>query len=879
MEGLFAQSGWAERIGWVLVHSLWQFTLVAIWAGVLQRALRRRSATARYGALLAALSILVAMPVATWFSPWSARPSASAVEMPAGVVPSQQSPRSSHRVDPGAKLGISTELPREESPGELMLGLQPDSRNSMTPTRDLASSLSLVEGRIRPWLPEIVLVWLAGVVLAAFRPLWSWHTVRRLRTRGISPVSEAMQGVLKRTATRLRVARAVEVLQSALVTAPVVVGYFRPVVLLPLCVVTGLPERQLELILAHELAHIRRHDYLVNVLQTLAETLFFYHPALWWLSRQIRIERENCCDDVAMGTVGSREEYGRALLAIEELRAAPTALSLGARGGSLLARIRRIAGSEPAPSAVGAGSVLGVVLLSAALLGAATFAAAPAEQEPAAPQTATKPEDQPGQTVDPDDVGFHLVRGRTTWIGTKGAPLVYDGYDSQLSLSWDPHAVVLSGHTEGVRYFYCERTLLPRTRRTDIGAVPPASEPLANIVVPGVIDLPAYSLLLQPSIQQVLKLSEQQRNRLQEISAKYWAERRQIAGKELDDIEVAAQERLAEFIAKAHVDAACVEAGSIEAYSPEGNSPFSREVVERLERQWSESRRPIEAVLTPDQLRTLKELTFRTFAFGSGILFEPQVLERLGVAKNEQDRLRALEPELQKEKDRRLRGVRREKIQKMLAVLTPQQQAHLRKELLTDENPEMDCTGYPYPSLSRMPDSEVAEELGLSAEQRERVRTITRTHWESRIALDDEVQRLSPGDEKAFQALREKRLQEMANLRKQIAGALTPEQWARCQEIALENQVMFMLGRIVRSPDGPIESIRLSEIAAEDRQLRQALNGTGLSGEQIAAMRKIEAEYADRPQQIYCELTDKALAAFTPEQQEKLRAEVDRRGW
>ena len=144
---------------------------------------------------------------------------------------------------------------------------------------------------------------------------------------------------------------------------------FARLVLLPLCVVTGLPAAQLELILAHELAHIRRHDYLVNLLQTLVETLFFYHPAVWWLSRQIRNERENCCDDVAMAIAGSRADYGRALLAIEELRAASTALSLAASGGSLLARIRRIAGCEPVPRVVGGGSILGIVLVSLAIVG------------------------------------------------------------------------------------------------------------------------------------------------------------------------------------------------------------------------------------------------------------------------------------------------------------------------------------------------------------------------------------------------------------------------------------------------------------------------------------------------------------------------------
>ena len=152
---------------------------------------------------------------------------------------------------------------------------------------------------------------------------------------------------------------------------------------------TGLPAAQLESILAHELAHIRRHDYLVNLLQTVVETLFFYHPAVWWLSRQIRNERENCCDDVALAAVGNRTDYGRALLAIEELRATSTALSLAARGGSLLARMRRIAGCEPAPRIAG-GGLLCVILVSIAVFAVVTWGAPAAkrsEQTPAAAET------------------------------------------------------------------------------------------------------------------------------------------------------------------------------------------------------------------------------------------------------------------------------------------------------------------------------------------------------------------------------------------------------------------------------------------------------------------------------------------------------------
>lgn len=370
------QSTWGERIGWVLVHSLWQFAVVALLAVVLQRALWRRSAAARYWALLAAMIVMVAVPAATWFSPWSGGASRSAArsltaEMSDIILPSQ---------DGGG--GTARGAAATPSPVELAVNPQPEPQRLEPASGGFALSLSLVARHIRPWLPGIVACWFAGVLIAAFRPLLSWYTVRRLRTVGVSPVAGVMRAVLERTAKTLRVARAVEVLQSTLVKTPVVAGCFRPAILLPLSVVTGLPESQLELILAHELAHIRRHDYLVNLLQTLVETLFFYHPAVWWLSRQIRNEREDCCDDVAMATVGNRADYGRALLALEELRAKPTALSVAATGGSLLARIRRIAGCEPAPRVVGGGSISVVILASIATFAAVVWSAAPATEMP-----------------------------------------------------------------------------------------------------------------------------------------------------------------------------------------------------------------------------------------------------------------------------------------------------------------------------------------------------------------------------------------------------------------------------------------------------------------------------------------------------------------
>src|SRR5206468_7636590 len=131
---------------------------------------------------------------------------------------------------------------------------------------------------------------------------------------------------------RLGVAGAVRVLASAMARVPSTVGWHRPVILLPVSALTALTPGQIEMIVAHELAHIRRRDYLVNLMQTAIEILLFYHPAVWWLSREIRQEREHCCDDVAVAICGDPLVYARALTEIEALRSSPPQLAMAAGG-------------------------------------------------------------------------------------------------------------------------------------------------------------------------------------------------------------------------------------------------------------------------------------------------------------------------------------------------------------------------------------------------------------------------------------------------------------------------------------------------------------------------------------------------------------------
>jgi len=168
---------------------------------------------------------------------------------------------------------------------------------------------------------------------------------------------------------------------------------------MPAASLTGLDWRALEALLAHELAHIRRHDYLVNLLQTTVDTLLFYHPAVWWVSRQIRIERENCCDDFAAQLCGGRVVYARALVDLEQIRAAEPAFAMSARGGSLVHRIQRLlrpgALERRGPAWLPALAGLAVVACLVAALHSPVRAERPAQPLPLAQPAPGAPPEQP----------------------------------------------------------------------------------------------------------------------------------------------------------------------------------------------------------------------------------------------------------------------------------------------------------------------------------------------------------------------------------------------------------------------------------------------------------------------------------------------------
>jgi GWxTD domain-containing protein len=185
----------------------------------------------------------------------------------------------------------------------------------------------------------------------------------RLRRTGVCGAPAAWIETLDRLRDRLRMTRPVTLLESCFAEVPMVIGHLRPVILMPVGLLAGLPTRQVEAILLHELAHIRRADYLVNLMQTLAEGLLFYHPAVWWISSVIREERENCCHDLVVSTNHDAHEYATALAALAENRWARE-VALAATGGDLVARIRRLLAQPEGPRMTIAPLLSVVVLLA-----------------------------------------------------------------------------------------------------------------------------------------------------------------------------------------------------------------------------------------------------------------------------------------------------------------------------------------------------------------------------------------------------------------------------------------------------------------------------------------------------------------------------------
>ena len=188
----------------------------------------------------------------------------------------------------------------------------------------------------------VVSVWLVGVLALSLRLAGGWVMTRRLVSSARDRASIEIRLLTQRLGQALALGRYIDVLESPTVAVPMLIGWIAPVIILPTAALSGLAPAQLEALIAHELAHVRRHDYLVNLLQSMVETLLFFHPAVWWVSRDVRESREHCCDDLVVGLC-DRVVYATALADLAAIVRGPR-LALAATDGSLVSRVRRILG-------------------------------------------------------------------------------------------------------------------------------------------------------------------------------------------------------------------------------------------------------------------------------------------------------------------------------------------------------------------------------------------------------------------------------------------------------------------------------------------------------------------------------------------------------
>ncbi|HET6329508.1 MAG TPA: M56 family metallopeptidase [Holophagaceae bacterium] len=322
----------ARTAAWTLLHFVWEGLLIGLLAWGALALMQRRSPEARYAAGLGFLALMAAAPLVSFFI----------------LLPGAQPP-----LPPVAEAATAT----GSLPWMLRLKMLLD-----------------------PSLPEVLAVWCAGVALLSARFAGSLLYLQRLTSMGVEPAPAEWHLVLARISREMGLRRAVRLLRSLRVEAPMVVGWLRPVILIPAAAFSGLSPAQVEAVLAHEMAHIRRLDFLVNLVQSVLETLLFFHPAVWWLSSRLRGERELCCDDTAVALCGDRTAYARALATLEGLREqAPADLRIGANGGSLMNRIRRLLQPQLAPNPRFRSAALA---LAAAGLLAGTVVQQPAASKP-----------------------------------------------------------------------------------------------------------------------------------------------------------------------------------------------------------------------------------------------------------------------------------------------------------------------------------------------------------------------------------------------------------------------------------------------------------------------------------------------------------------
>jgi beta-lactamase regulating signal transducer with metallopeptidase domain len=369
-----------EAIGWTLIHFCWQAAAIAAFYRCLSLLAARGSSNTRYLLALGTLLLMAATAVGTFAFEMHSKAS----------LPEAPGTRTSVMPDSFSQLITARSEPA--MPGSAWQPASPD----------LTRSRLLMSVRQLPVLGLIDGLWLLGVLVLSLRSLGGWCLIQRLHATLTLEAPDRVQASFRAIGSALKIHRPVLLRVSGAVTGPVTVGALRALVLLPVSALASLSPDELEAVLAHELAHVRRADFFWNLVQTLVETLFFFHPAVWWISGRIRRERELCCDDLALSVCPRPLAYANALFELEQQRSRIGQLSMALSGHqparTLGMRIARILGEPVAStgarepfSLAAAASVLVLLLLPVPQLMASLKPASNPDQEQAALSIAAAP--------------------------------------------------------------------------------------------------------------------------------------------------------------------------------------------------------------------------------------------------------------------------------------------------------------------------------------------------------------------------------------------------------------------------------------------------------------------------------------------------------
>ncbi|MBQ5949826.1 M56 family metallopeptidase [Massilia sp. ST3] len=391
----------ASSLAWALLDFVWQGVLVAWVAALALALLRRARPQVRYAVACAALLLCAALPLG-------------------GTVQRILDADTTTTMLPLATLAaVDASVPQMS-----VVTLDPDK---------LAGWESALQAR----LPLVVLFWACGAGLLALRMAAGLLWVRRRSKPGHYRSDPYWQARLDELARRFGIARRVTLGLVDDLDSPVTAGWWRPLVLVPASLATGMPPQLLEALLAHELAHVRRFDYLVNLIQSAIEILLFYHPAVWWLSQRIRSEREQIADDLAASELGEPRRLALALSELDLFQFTPQ-LAPGAHGGDLMSRIKRLVRPEAEPlNWKLALPILGLATCAALYSWAApAHAAAQAAPQAEAPARSEHREhrvvreaarDEPYAVVRANDGGFNISGSSDDWDDVKAARSAIDG--------------------------------------------------------------------------------------------------------------------------------------------------------------------------------------------------------------------------------------------------------------------------------------------------------------------------------------------------------------------------------------------------------------------------------------------------------------------